>query len=578
MSAPGYATAAGNPRLGYVTDVEGNLEYFEKYVALSPVLRYSAPGQLQLVDDDCSFVFGGDLVDKGPGDLRLCRQLVDLKRRFPGRVSLLVGNRDLNKLRFTAELSAADMSLPPEAIPKPHWTDKVPSYAEHLAAAAAENGLTLAAANTRAERLRWMYKHTLGCPRTFEFRRAEMALERYGEQDGGCASERVSDEEVVENCIAEVLPGGALWEYLNEACVAALIGNTLFVHGCVDEDNYGYIPRHTRFQIPNDISRPDVERVSGVAEWVDGLNAYLKAGLQDHLARPNWDDSARQSRGGESLLALQNRCAMWGRSVVSNCYGDGGNISSATALRKRAAALAGIASARAEGGRASLRYEGVCSDPRDPVVAAWLLRSGVQRVIVGHKPCGDSPAICSSRYTGVEIVCGDTAFSDTSAPDMRGAAVASIVVVGPGEGGNYTCVHGILRDGRHYAGRCATLGHSGGNDGESTRIVAGGGPCIASSGDPCLGTVSAEGGWWTKVPLTNPVAMTAQQQQQQHQVVYVQSRGQGRSVEYRDASLVTVQQALTTAVPAAADELERRGSREGSAVEFRRPPGKRARY
>jgi hypothetical protein len=31
--------------------------------------------------------------------------------------------------------------------------------------------------------------------------------------------------------------------------------------------------------------------------------------------------------------------ATWGRSVVSNCYGDGGNVSSAAALRKRAEAM-----------------------------------------------------------------------------------------------------------------------------------------------------------------------------------------------------------------------------------------------
>ena len=45
----------------------------------------------------------------------------------------------------------------------------------------------------------------------------------------------------------------------------------------------------------------------------------------------------------------------------------------------------------------------VCSDPRDATVARWLRRSGVRRVIVGHKPCGDCPAVCSARYTGVEV-------------------------------------------------------------------------------------------------------------------------------------------------------------------------------
>ena len=36
-------------------------------------------------------------------------------------------------------------------------------------------------------------------------------------------------------------------------------------------------------------------------------------------------------------------------------------------------------------------FAGVCSDPRDQRVADWLLQSGIKRVVVGHKPCGDSP-------------------------------------------------------------------------------------------------------------------------------------------------------------------------------------------
>lgn len=33
-----------------------------------------------VLEDGAYFVFGGDAVDKGPGDIRLCRQLVALKK------------------------------------------------------------------------------------------------------------------------------------------------------------------------------------------------------------------------------------------------------------------------------------------------------------------------------------------------------------------------------------------------------------------------------------------------------------------------------------------------------------------
>mmetsp|Transcript_5783 Transcript_5783/g.14198 ORF Transcript_5783/g.14198 Transcript_5783/m.14198 type:complete len:101 (+) Transcript_5783:278-580(+) len=96
--------------IGYVTDVEGNLDYFNRWVAQSRVLRYDADGKrLEFVHDGAYFVYGGDAVDRGNGGERFVRLLVDLKLRYPSRVALIVGNRDLNKLRLTAELADSDM-------------------------------------------------------------------------------------------------------------------------------------------------------------------------------------------------------------------------------------------------------------------------------------------------------------------------------------------------------------------------------------------------------------------------------------------------------------------------------------
>jgi hypothetical protein len=43
-------------------------------------------------------VFGGDVVDRGDGDLRILRDLMQLKRAYPTRVHFILGNRDLNKV------------------------------------------------------------------------------------------------------------------------------------------------------------------------------------------------------------------------------------------------------------------------------------------------------------------------------------------------------------------------------------------------------------------------------------------------------------------------------------------------
>ena len=61
------------------------------------------------------------------------------------------------------------------------------------------------------------------------------------------------------------------------------------------------------------------------------------------------------SRGGEGLMALQNRTAMWGRTVVSNCYSDGGVISTPRADAERQAMLpAGPCGATKEIGQAAV--------------------------------------------------------------------------------------------------------------------------------------------------------------------------------------------------------------------------------
>jgi hypothetical protein len=99
------------PRIAVCSDVEGDLAYWSRYIALSDALEREGAGSdgegggALVLRDGWTFVFGGDAVDKGVGDLAVCRDLVALKRRFPERVRLLLGNRDINKLRFGHELA-----------------------------------------------------------------------------------------------------------------------------------------------------------------------------------------------------------------------------------------------------------------------------------------------------------------------------------------------------------------------------------------------------------------------------------------------------------------------------------------
>jgi len=491
-------------RLGYVTDVEGHLDYFEQFVAHSNVLdkveETSTSDRLDLrLREGCFFVYGGDSVDKGPGDIRLCRALVSLKKRYPDRVFLLVGNRDLNKLRFSAELSNEDMERSIDDIPAPHWDPNAPTLRAYLEEVAKTKGLATAEdANTRVERLRYMLRHTLGCPDTFEFRRQELAI-----LNGNCDVEAISDDQVVENFVHEVEhPEGSLRQYLENANVAAIVGNTLFVHGAVDANTMKYVPREdTRFERP--LSRPPGKICDDVEDWVDALNDYLKAGLRDYRSRPLWDEN-RTTRGGEALLALQNRAAVWGRSIISNCYGDGGCITTDHALQY----LNDPDRSELEE-KDPLVFENVSSNPRDPKVAAWLKDDGIRRVVVGHKPTGDCPAVLSAAYTGVEIVSGDTSYSDTSADDNRGLALPNIEIVGESKADNQLEISGRLSDGREY--------HSVFNRLHGDEIDK-------TVGDSNLG-IETRDGYWIKAHTSKH---------------YRLCRGKGREVEHNDVPKLSI--------------------------------------
>ena len=69
----------------YLTDVESNLEYFERYVAISKVLGWadSNKTRLKFKRNDAMFVFGGDSQDKGIADIRFVKLMLALKRTSP---------------------------------------------------------------------------------------------------------------------------------------------------------------------------------------------------------------------------------------------------------------------------------------------------------------------------------------------------------------------------------------------------------------------------------------------------------------------------------------------------------------
>ena len=259
--------------IGFITDCEGDYAYWSRCVAISRVIKFDPAGQLAFLRQtgEDFFVFGGDVFDKGPGDLRIAQQLVDFKRLHPARVFLLAGNRDLNKLRFPAELAEDDIDVPqpvplyPRAPPQVSLRDFLEKRLEPT------SDKTLATLNTRANRLRWILDHTMTATGAFEMRREEMALIA-GQQVGS-----ISDDDVVESFLTSVSKDdGLVSEYLGRSCLLVVIGDCLFVHGGLPKEAINWVPSmDMRYVQPEAGATCGGRRLEGaLKEWVEAMNEF----------------------------------------------------------------------------------------------------------------------------------------------------------------------------------------------------------------------------------------------------------------------------------------------------------------
>jgi len=409
-------------RIAYVSDVEGHWEYFCNYVDLSGALRFRTggdhrgartPEDLELeLQDGWHFVFGGDSCDKGPGTLRFLEALVRLKRRWPDRVHFLLGNRDINKLRFTSELAEAELARLAE-VPGAYWVPeksrKSPlQFLTELAAQeeGVEQGQVtqdmVRRRNTKANKLRFMLKHDMGSDGEFEFRRDELAHLR------GVSLSQVTDEEVVESYEASLRPGGWMREYLLHGQLALLLGDALFVHAQIIGNQF---PPSVAGADANGVAwclgvvPGEPKPVADVRAWVEQLNAWAAEQLREWTERPAWDQPPRaptyedwRGRGASELISYGTPASrvptvVYSRWLTPTCM--------------------------------PLQYP--------PELVEHLQRNGVSYVIVGHTPHGNCPTVIQNG--AVTVVMGDTSFSHMNANmsykgDNRGTAVSDIIIDG----------------------------------------------------------------------------------------------------------------------------------------------------
>jgi len=268
--------------ISYITDIEGDAMYFDRFVNTSKLLKFEPvepnfcrsskeyfPYDKHVVFQDevitdsvgCNvnhlntLVFGGDLWDKGGSDLYCMRQLLSLQKRYgEERVHFVMGNRDINKMRILEELGIQMHNGQKDVLPKHggvYWfkgtglqgdPDLIEKYYE-TQDEALEYALVPSEA---AERLKWILRKTMGSPDAFEFRRSELKQERMfemnykqsslyigkGEIDHEAVT--VTDDDVVQSYKSSCHPvHGVLGDYLSRAKLCVKIGNIAFMHGAL---------------------------------------------------------------------------------------------------------------------------------------------------------------------------------------------------------------------------------------------------------------------------------------------------------------------------------------------------------
>jgi hypothetical protein len=233
-----------------------------------------------------------------------------------------------------------------------------------------------------------MLECTMGSQGDFERRRKELQIMQGGR------NKPITDEEVVESYRSSVAPNGVMRELLQKGVLAYIHGETLFAHGGITPETYGYVP----FQ---------KERIDDVHKWVAALNKWASTEIQNWITNPYWVDGRRgefpppkekfdthawNARGGDRLMDYVVPGTV-GSVIYSNMFDKATNFTTV---------------------------------PNE--IVEKLNKGGIKRLLVGHQPHGFAPSIIKSA--NLEVIDGDTSYSDMKCPDNRGEAWCEIIIAG----------------------------------------------------------------------------------------------------------------------------------------------------
>jgi hypothetical protein len=363
----------------HITDSEGTNALIDS-INKSNIVSYHPDNGLDFkkVNGTPHFIFGGDAPDRGNKDLSLTQMLVDFKKRYPDKVNLIVGNREVTKNRYlelAPELirerilhSAPPFWLLPQQHTAPLDYAKISMIAEGKHDNIEKYINSLSISQCQLIYLKWMLEKTMGCPHTFRYRREELTQ---------LLKRNILDEEVLQSFIRATSPNGIMGEYLQLAEVGVIVPNTnvLAVHGGITEANVGRVPES------NDII-PDAKK------WISTSNNWYQEQIKKWINyKPIKLTPPAHTELDKASLPAKDK---------------GSWIITANMLDKNRQFI-----------------------DISPIVNDYLSDNGISIVLTGHQPSGDHPAILRSVTNRVVFINGDTGYAKinpTNPDDTRGVA------------------------------------------------------------------------------------------------------------------------------------------------------------
>lgn len=279
----------------YLTDVEGDKAYLDRYVQNSKVLQFCEASEdfpydqcISFKSDNSMLIYGGDVWDKGGFDLYVIRQLLDLKRRYPNRVQMIMGNRDIVKLRILQELGVMNTEKLPEH-PGLLWLKGTGRVGDPDSSPPPKEPV---------ERLKWILSQTMGSPQAFEHRLNELQSEN--------KNLNITDMDVVRSYQLSCHPQGELGQYLSKANLVIKLGPILVVHGSLPltEDAIVNAAKKGQKSVWDDLtfcmpwilpgeSAKENYGVTSIDEWLEALNQFGRDRVQ------NWKDEIKSIEEGK---------------------------------------------------------------------------------------------------------------------------------------------------------------------------------------------------------------------------------------------------------------------------------------